>query len=229
MKKILLCLTFCACISCVSTSDLQANETNQNSTISNFQDTYEKMKSFKANFNQELFHRESNTTQSRTGTILFQQPINISWKTEKPNAEILIINKNEIWNYLPEEEIAYRYHPDIIETSHAVLNVITGQNKLSDNFEIEELPDKDAAEQGFKAFLLYPINPTPQIVEAQLWINPKTNEIKKAMILDFYGNTNSIEFTTFTPNARVKKDDFVFKVPEGIDTEDHYDEKGAQS
>lgn len=224
MKKIFLYLTLCACFNSVFVPKLYAaDDIDQSTIIINLQKAYAKMKSFKAQFNQELFHRESNTTQSRKGTILFQQPININWETEKPNAEILVINNKEIWNYLPEEEIAYRYHPNVMESSHAALSVITGQNKISDNFEIEILEDADATAQGLKAFLLYPINPTPQIVEAQLWINPKTNEIKKATILDFYGNTNSIEFTKFTPNARVKKKDFIFKTPEGVDIEDHYD------
>lgn len=225
MKKKFLCLALITCLNCVFVPKLYANsDMNQNTTVINLENAYAKMKSFKAQFNQELFHRESNTTQYRKGSILFQQPININWETEKPNSEILIITDKEIWNYLPEEEIAYRYHPSIMESSHAALGVITGQNKITDNFEIETLEDADATAQGLKAFLLYPINPTPQIVEAQLWINPKTNEIKKATILDFYGNTNSIEFTKFTANARVKKKDFIFNIPEGIDIEDHYEE-----
>ena len=208
-------------------SSLQANTSDQSTIISNLQNSYSCMKSFKAQFNQELFHRESNTNQSRKGTILFEQPTNINWKTEAPHAEILIINDKEIWNYLPDEEIAYRYHVDMMKSSHVALSVITGQNKISDNFEVEYLDDADATKKGLKAFLLYPHEPTPQIVEAQLWIDTKTNQIKKVTILDFYGNTNSIEFSEFAPNAKVKKKDFIFEAPKGIDIEDHYNRKPA--
>jgi len=222
MNKITFCLTLILSFSCFFIPKLHAKNTDQNTTIAKFQDTYAEMKSFKASFKQELFHRESDTTQIRNGTILFQQPLNINWQTEKPHAEILIINAKEVWNYLPDEEVIYRYHPSIMESSHAALSVITGQNKISDNFEIEEMDDTDAAAKGLKAFLIYPLTPTPQIVEAQLWINPKTNQIEKIIVLDFYGNTNSIEFTEFIPNAKIKKQDFIFKAPEGIDIEDHY-------
>lgn len=228
MKKIALYVTLLVCFNCIFIPKLQANEANQSAIISDLQNSYSRMKSFKAQFNQKLFHRESNTTQSREGTILFEQPARINWKTESPHAEMLIINDKEIWNYLPDEEIAYRYHPSMMESSHAALNVITGQNKISDNFEIEELNDADATKKGLKAFLLYPHEPTPQIVEVQLWIDTKTNQIKKTTILDFYGNTNSIEFTTFTPNVRVKKQDFIFKAPDGIDIEDHYNKGTTQ-
>lgn len=227
MKKIALYLTLTLCFNCILVPNLQANTAEQSTIINNLQNSYSRMKSFKAQFNQELFHRESNTTQSRTGTILFEQPTNINWKTEKPHAEILIINDKEIWNYLPDEEIAYRYNANIMASSHAALSVITGQNKISDNFEVEDLNDADATKKGLKAFLLYPHEPTPQIVEAQLWIDTKTNQIRKVTILDFYGNTNSIKFTEFTPNAKVKKKDFIFKAPEGVDIEDHYNKKPA--
>lgn len=225
MKRITFCLTLIISLSCFFIPKLHAKSTDPNTVIAKLQSTYANMKSFKATFNQELFHRESNTTQVRSGTILFEQPTNINWETKEPHAETLIVNNKEIWNYLPDEEIAYRYHPKIMESSHAALGVITGQNKISDNFEIEELNDTDATAKGLKIFLLYPLNPTPQIVEAQLWINPKTSQIKKVTILDFYGNSNSIEFIKFTPNTKIKKNDFIFKAPEGIDIEDHYNKQ----
>ncbi len=223
MKKILFCLvlflSFCV------TPQIHASQAKENDVIANLQKTYAKIKTFKAEFKQELFHRESETTQHRNGAILFEQPININWETEKPHAEKLIINKKEIWDYLPEEEIAYRYHPNMLESSHIALSVITGQNKISDNFEIENLDDAEAKSKGFKAFLLYPLEPTPQIVEAQLWIDPKTNLIKKATIIDFYGNSNSITFTEFKINPNIKKQSFIFEPPQGIDIEDHYNQE----
>ena len=222
MKKIAIFFTLMTCFYSTFIPKLQANTTDHSNIMSNLKNTYAKMKSFEADFNQELFHRESNTTQQRKGTIIFEQPANINWETKKPYAEILIINDKEIWNYLPDEEIAYRYHTNIMESSHIALSVITGQNNISDNFEIEELNDADATKKGLKAFLLYPLTPSPQIVEAQLWIDPETSQIRKATILDFYGNINSIEFTKFNANARVKKQDFIFKSPDGIDIEDHY-------
>ena len=61
----------------------------------------------------------------------------IFWETNAPDKELIVCNEKEVWNYLPDEELAYRYSPKVLETSHAILNVITGQAKLEDNFEMK--------------------------------------------------------------------------------------------
>ena len=67
---------------------------------------------------------------------------------------------------------------------------------------------------------IYPKEPTTQMVEAQLWVNPGTKLINKAVITDFYGNTNEVAFSRITPDATPARNAFTFSPPEGIDVED---------
>ena len=66
---------------------------------------------------------------------------------------------------------------------------------------------------------LYPKDPSPQLVEALLWVDKGTKLIKKAQILDFYGNTNEVALTSLTPDASIKAGTFQFTPPQGITVE----------
>ena len=46
--------------------------------------------------------------QKRSGTIAFKRPLLVRWETSAPHAELLMVTDREIWNYLPDEELAYR-------------------------------------------------------------------------------------------------------------------------
>ena len=148
----------------------------ENSLLKEVENNYKNMENFKADFQQELFHRESNTTQKRTGFIEFMPPTFIHWETKAPNQELIVCNSKEVWNYLPDEELAYRYHTKVLDESHAVLSVITGQARIKDNFEVEPLETK---EKNTQDFVLYPLVSNPQMVEITLSIDTKTKLIKK--------------------------------------------------
>lgn len=178
------------------------------------QKCYEELKSFSADFEQTITHRESGLTEKRRGRLLFKKPLLIRWQTAKPQDELLVVNTREIWHYLPDEEIAYRYPPNIMESSQGIIQVLTGQAALTRDFDVR----KEGQEQGLQKLHLYPKEPSPQMVEAFIWIDGK-GFIRRASIMDFYGNGNDVRFTTFKTDASVKAGDFTFVPPKGIDVE----------
>ena len=82
-------------------------------------------------------------------------------------------------------------------------------------FTVEAEPD----DNGLAVLRLYPKDPSPQLVEALLWVDKGTKLIKKAQILDFYGNTNEVALTSLTPDASIKAGTFQFTPPQGITVE----------
>ncbi len=191
-----------------------------------FQATYAALESFRATFEQSLTHQESGTTEQRKGTLLFRKPLLARWETEAPHPELLLVTKDEIWNYLPDEELAYRYSLEVARDSRSLIMVVTGQSPLSKDFDVELAP-ADPAGGGLIHLLLYPKEPAPQLTEAQLWLDPKTFLIRRAQIIDFYGNVNDMRFTSMTPDAAVKSSDFTFQPPAGVEVEDHTDNQAV--
>lgn len=177
---------------------------------------YEKTGAIEASFSQKLTHKESGASEKRSGKLLFEKPLNIRWETAKPNAETLVINKSEIWDYIPDEDVVYRYSPEVVQDSRNIVQVLTGQAKLTKDFDVKNM----GKEGGRTRLLLYPKEPTPQLVEASIWIDPATGFIRKVLATDFYGNTNEVELTSFTPRQSVAAKNFQFKPPKGVEIED---------
>ena len=61
------------------------------------------------------------------------------------------------------------------------------------------------------------------MVEAVIWVEPDNGYIRRASIVDFYGNTNEVRFTSFKSDVRLKASDFSFTPPKGIEVEDRID------
>lgn len=177
---------------------------------------YEKTGSFSADFEQTLTHKESGSVEKRQGKLLFKKPLLIRWQTAKPHEETLVVTGKEIWNYLPDEEIIYRYPLTLVQDSRSIIQVITGQAALTKDFDVKS----EGKEDGLAKLRLFPKEPAPQMVEAIIWVEPDTGYIKRANILDFYGNGNEIRFTSFTPDVSIKASDFSFTPPKGVEVED---------
>ena len=182
---------------------------------------YDKLRTFSASFEQTLTHKESGSVEKRQGSLLFQKPLLIRWQTDKPHEETLVVTHKEIWDYLADEEIAYRYPLELVRDSRTIIQVITGQAALTKDFDVKEA----GQENGLAKLHLYPKEPAPQMVEALLWVEPSTGYIRRASIIDFYGNSNDVRFTQFKPDTSLKESDFTFTAPKGVEVEDRIDRK----
>ena len=194
-----------------------------NTIVKEVQRVYGAMEAFQANFTQKLTHRESDSFEMRDGTLLFKKPLFVRWETVKPHAELLLINTREIWNYLPDEKLAYRYAPELAQNSHMLIRVVTGQARLDQDFFVEA----DGREDGLLRLRLYPREPTQQMVEAGIWVDPAAYLIKKAVIIDFFGNSNEMVFTSLNAKVKLEEKGFDFTPPKGVAVEDR-SKGGAQ-
>ncbi len=179
------------------------------------QKKYQQINSIKSTFEQSLHHKESGNVQKRKGLLYFSKPFLVRWETQDPYPELLLISDTVVWNYLPDEEVAYRYSPDIVEGSRPLVQVITGQAQLSKDFAVKNL-GKDGE---YTKLQLFPHDPSPDMVEAFLWVD-KNLIIRKATIIDFYGNSNSLHFTKVETNVSLPQSTYQFTPPKGVDVEE---------
>ena len=205
----------------LGTATVASAQTDVAAVVAKMQAAYADMKSFRSAFSQTLLQRDSGVEQKRSGTLVFQKPLRVRWETAAPHSELLMVTDREIWNYLPDEELAYRYSRQMAEDSRSLIQVITGQSALDRDFDVEESLDK--ADGGLIHLMLFPKEPTTALTEAQIWIDPATSLIRRAMVMDFYGNTNTVELDELQKNAAVSASDFTFTPPKGTEVEDHTD------
>ena len=136
----------------------------------------------------------------RRGNLLFQKPLLIRWQTAKPHEETLVTAK-EIWDYLPDEEVAYRYPPSLVRDSRSIIQVITGQAAPAPgDFDVSSPRQRTRSCQ---------VAPTPRN-PLRRWWRPNLGGTgqwlhqRRPSIVDFYGNTNEVRFTSFKPDVRLK-------------------------
>jgi outer membrane lipoprotein carrier protein len=94
--------------------------------------------------------------------------------------------------------------------------VVTGQARLDQDFSVED----DGKEDGLLRLRLHPLEPTQQMVEAGIWVDPASYFIKKAVIIDFFGNSNEVVFTKLTAKPKLDEKSFDFAPPKGVIVED---------
>jgi len=192
-----------------------AKSSRLNAVLKEVQRVYGAMDAFQAPFTQQLTHKESNSFEIYEGELLFKKPLLVRWETARPQAELLLINSRDVWHYLPDEKLAYRYAPELA-ASHMLIRVVTGQARLDQDFSVEEVGKED----GLLRLRLYPLEPTQQMVEAGIWVDPASHLIKRAVVLDFFGNGNEVAFTRFNTGLKVEEKSFDFTPPKGVAVED---------
>lgn len=192
-----------------------------NALLAKIQNAYGQIKAFEAEFDQTLTHKQSGSVEKRKGKLAFQKPLFVRWQTAKPHEELLVVNQKEIWDYLPDEELAYRYSPELVQDSRNIVNVLTGQARLDKDFDIKP----GGSQNGLTKLILYPREPNTQMVEAAIWVDPVSGAIQRANVIDFYGNSNDVAFRSFKPAAKIDAGRFNFRPPKGTEVEDRIEQK----
>lgn len=177
---------------------------------------YAQTPAFDASFRQTLTHRESGAEEKREGRLRFQKPLKISWITKPPHEETLIVTDSSVWDYFPDEKIAYKYAPEIVRDSRGLIQVLTGQAALNRDFEVKY----EGRENGLVKLLLYPNEPTAQLTEARIWAEPDSGFIRRVRVIDFYGNSNDVALGEINPRDSIPPSAFKFSPPKGVETED---------
>lgn len=174
---------------------------------------YESITSFRTDFVQVLTNAASGESEVRTGTIFYQQPRLIRWETEEPEQELLLVGKERVWQFFPEEEVAYRYQVDQIFQSKTMLRFISGEANLKQDFKLEEVGE----EQGWTKIKLIPKRAEPGLVLAYLWIEPDTALLRQILLVDFFGNGNQLTLDDIERDISLDPSLFTFSPPAHVE------------
>lgn len=188
---------------------------NNLAILNDIQRYYNSLTTLSASFEQELQHRESGSIERRKGELFFKKSLKIRWNVISPSKEQWIVTEEDIWDFLPDEEIAYRYSSQNLKNSGGIIGLLTGQTSFEQEYDINVV-----GEDGDLVKLqLFPKEASMQLVEAMIWVE-KEGAIRKIRSLDFYGNSNEITLLHLKKNPNLKPSLFVFKAPTGIEIED---------
>jgi len=177
------------------------------------QKQYQTIESFRTEFTQKLINASSNDSEERTGWIAYKRPSRIHWETETPEKEVLILNRDFIWDYYPEEGVAYRYSLQQMFDSKTMLRFISGEVDLAEEFNVTRTNSEAEASELIR-LELKPKDPDPSLVEAELRVDPEDMLIRRIKLVDFFGNQNILRFQNIERNCQPDPNLFVLEPPE---------------
>jgi outer membrane lipoprotein carrier protein len=190
------------------------------------QKRYEALKTFRADFTQELTNVASGEVQKRQGKIWFSQPSRVRWETSAPEKELLVVGPKFAWDYIPDEELAIKYGVTALLDSKTILRFLSGQANIKEDFVVRtEWPGADEVRDKWGKELtvlqLVPKEAEPGMVLAFVGVEPATGLLRQVMIVDFYGNGNEVQLSNVETDVDLAEDMFTFTPPEGTQVEDN--------
>lgn len=190
------------------------------------QKRYETLKTFQADFVQELTNVASGEVDQRIGKIWYRQPSQVRWLTESPEKELLLVGSEYAWNYIEDEELAIKYNVSSILSSKTILRFISGQANLKEDFIVRTQWEGDEGVRekwgkDYTVLKLIPHEAEPGLVLAFIGVEPDTGLLRQVMIVDFYGNGNELRLSNVEVDVELSDDMFQFTPPEGVMVEDN--------
>lgn len=190
------------------------------------QERYESLKTFQADFVQELTNVASGEVETREGRIWFRQPSQVRWETSVPEKELLVVGPEYAWDYIEDEELVLKYSVVSLLDSKTILRFISGQANIKEDFVVKsEWPGADEVREkwgkGLTVLQLVPKEAEPGMVLAFIGVEPDTGLLRQVMIVDFYGNGNELRLSNVELGIELGEDMFSFEPPEGVQVEDN--------
>ncbi|KAF5041088.1 Outer-membrane lipoprotein carrier protein [anaerobic digester metagenome] len=177
------------------------------------QQRYDSLQSFRGFFLQKLTNASSREVQERLGNIAFARPRFIRWETTSPENELLIIGKDTVWEYFPDEETVYRYTVEQVLSSKTMIRFLSGEANLKDDFTVQDM----GMDGEFRHLKLIPKEPEPNLVEGEVWVRPGQDIMERIKLVDFFGNVNELELTGLELDVPVDEKEFTLVPPKGTE------------
>ena len=190
------------------------------------QKRYETLRTFRADFVQELTNVASGDVEIRKGRIWYKQPSQVRWETTEPEKELLVVGPDYAWDYIEDDKLAIKYSVASLLDSKTILRFISGQANIKEDFVVKtEWPDVDDVRakwgKGFMVMQLVPKEPEPGMMLAYIGVEPDSGLLRQIMIVDFYGNGNELRLSKVELDPELPEALFTFTPPKGTQVKDN--------
>ena len=174
---------------------------------------YDKAKTFQAEFKQRYFIRSHNRTKNSRGKVAFEKPGKMSWRY-KDNGNRVVSDGQKLFVY--EHQNKQMFKQMLAGSAYpAALSFLVGQGKLVDSFKLQKLdPVKLKFKKGY-VLLGEPREQSPAYQNMLLYVDAKTYQVRRVMLIDVQGNRNRFDFLEPVINRKLRRSEFRFSPPAG--------------
>ena len=179
----------------------------------NVQKFYDKTKSFRAKFKQRYRVKAYNKRKDSKGTVTFKKPGKMSWRYSN-NGNRVVSDGKIIKIY--ESDNKQMYEQSMKKSQYpAALAFLVGGGKLRKSFKLRKLNAKAMRFEGGYVLEGVPKKATPAYKKILLYVDAKTYQVRRVLLLDAQGNRNRFDFLAPKVNQKIPAGEFKFRPPAG--------------
>jgi outer membrane lipoprotein carrier protein len=190
--------------------------------ISKIQEIYEQTEDLQAEFIHQVPLQLTGKTFTEEGTFYFKKPGRMCWDYKKPPLKKLIINPENTWFYIPEDNRVYVQKTEDILTSQIAIRFFSGIGNLSENFTINFSSPQCRDEDGNYLITLKPKEYDEGIQALELLISGESYYVIGYNLTDMYGNLNRYTFESIKANNNLPNGLFHYIPPEGVEVQESF-------
>ncbi|HUF94239.1 MAG TPA: outer membrane lipoprotein carrier protein LolA [Candidatus Limnocylindria bacterium] len=186
--------------------------------VRGLQSAYGRMTDLKSDFSQTAFNKSLNQTIPAAGTLYLKKGGKLRWEYTEPTPQQIVSDGTSIWIYTPTlNQVNVGKAPEALAGPAG--SFLTGLATLRDHFGVRFLnPAQPTDKDGNVVLDLTPKQPQPTLVRLILALDPRSWEVRKAVVYDQFENTVTMQFTKLAVNSGLPDTLFAFKAPPGAAT-----------
>jgi outer membrane lipoprotein carrier protein len=174
---------------------------------------YDGAKTFQAAFNQRYTIFAYNKKKESQGRVAFVKPGKMSWRYTNNGNRVVsdgrllkVYDADNKQSY--EQEVGKSAYP-------AALSFLLGEGKLTASFAIKKLSAETVGFKGGYVLVAIPKEPTPAYQKMLLYVDGKTFQVRRVLMIDAQKNKNVFDFSDPVVNVPVPPSEFQFSAPAG--------------
>jgi outer membrane lipoprotein carrier protein len=182
----------------------------QGAAIDRFKSFVRDIKSARAEFEQKVHDRSGKLTQESKGSFVFQRPGLFRWVYAKPVDQVIVGDGERVWIYDRDlNQVTVRKLANALGSTPAAL--LAGSSDVEKAFQFSEAGTRDGLEW---------LEARPREREAgfdRVRMGFDANGIRAMELVDHFGQTTLLRFSSLERNPKVDRSEFRFTPPKGTD------------
>jgi outer membrane lipoprotein carrier protein len=179
---------------------------------------YGRITDLKADFSQNAFNKSLNQTIPAAGSVYLKKGGKLRWEYTQPTPQEIVSDGKTLWVYTPTlKQVNVAPAPDALAGPAG--SFLVGLGKLREHFGVRFMnPAQPRDGDGNVVLDLAPKQPLPTLARLILSVDPRSWEVRKAVVYDQFENTVTMRFTKMALNSGLPDSLFTFTPPQGVAT-----------
>lgn len=195
-----------------------AGATSLEEVIRGLESAYGRLTDLRAEFTQTSFNKSLNSTIPARGAVYLKKGGKLRWEFAEPAKQEIVSDGATLWVYTPSlNQVNTGPAPEALAGPAG--SFLAGLGRLREHFNVRFLnPAQPVDGDGHVVLDLTPKRPLPTMARLILAVDPKSWEVRRAVVHDQFENTVTMRFTQMALNTGLADRLFTFVPPPGVAT-----------